>query len=74
MMKKVGKILHSMNLGPDVMHELAQVIKDTPALESAGVCPHVIAAVKETHSNTWRSTQGVSDIIENVIGSKPGDH
>ena len=70
---RVAKILHSMNLAPEVMHDLANFISEQPALDSAGVSAHVSAAVREPHSDTWHSTQGMPNVTATYVGSKPGD-
>ena len=70
---RVAHILKHMNLGPDVMHDIAKHISHQSSLSAAGVSSHVASVVREIHSDAWHSTQGMPNITTTNLGSKPGD-
>ena len=71
--EQIAAILKRLKYGPSVMHDIAAHIAAKPAFDNANVLGHLQALVKEIHTGTWHSTQGLEEVTNTSIGSKPGD-
>ena len=60
-----------------IPHKLQEVLQHADrarsTLDFQGMSPPVVEMLKELHTDTWFSTDGLSDVVETQLGTKPGD-
>ena len=70
--EQIARVSKMLGYGPEVLHELAVKLSEDSSFTRAGVPKHLNALVREVHSGTWHSTQGVFKVTHTDLGSKPG--
>ena len=66
-------ILKSVNMGPEVMEEFRMHLASGSFLIASGVSDHLNAVVKDAHSDTWFTTQGLEAPAATALGARAGD-
>ena len=69
----VASLLASLNLPPASMGRLRDRLQERPALETAGVSPHVAGVIAEGLTGTWFGTDGLREVAATRRGTRPGD-
>ena len=66
----VGERLH---LGPGLLHSLHQHLEDQPAVEQAGLSPHLQKVLQALHTDTHFHVGQQLDACRTSLGTRPGD-
>ena len=69
----VAYVLKSLNLPPDAMHHLAEMLKTGTIMEQAGLPLHLQQLLAEMHSSSWFNVNLSRKHAKTERGTKPGD-
>ena len=69
----IAQIVRAMGFGPETMHEITAVVRESSLMKDLGVSTVLADATAEAHMHTWFSTQGLATIVRARSGSRPGD-
>ena len=73
-MKKSPFLFKALGLGPEALHELADLIKsESAALKNMGLGDHAARQIEEAHSSTFYVYEGHDSLIETHRGARPGN-
>jgi len=66
-------VLHRLNLPPDTMQDLHQLLDERTALQQAGLSFTARNCIRAIHRNTHFWMQGQADVVATHLGTRPGD-
>ena len=66
-------VVKNMGFGPQAMHDLVDLIKHGAYMVRCGMSEHLDFVVRDLHSRTWFTTQGVGIPTSTEIGARAGD-
>ena len=69
----VAHLLATLRRPPASLDRLRTRLEDRPALEAAGVSPHVTGVIAEGSTGTWFGTEGLREVAATRRGTRPGD-
>eukprot|EP00435_Cladocopium_sp_Y103_P053648 s1600_g17.t1 len=69
----IGQMCQRLNLAPETLHELSDLLSQPSALHDACAPAHVQLLLQALHSDTWFQLGTQTDVVRTEIGSRPGD-
>ena len=69
----IARLAQRLDLPHETLHELYALLDSRPALEEAGMPPHLRNAVSALHVDTHFYIPGQRDTCRTAVGTRPGD-
>ena len=66
-------LVRQLKISPEAFQGVCDTLSEANVFTTIGIDPHLRAIVKEFNSVTWFATQGISEIVSQGKGARPGD-
>eukprot|EP00435_Cladocopium_sp_Y103_P007071 s4733_g2.t1 len=66
-------VLHRLQLPPESLHHLHELLRDRTALEQAGLSATARNSIRAIHQNTHFWLPDQNDVVATYLGTRPGD-
>ena len=71
--ESLDKLMQRLQMPPDALHTLHQILQEPSALESVGMARWEQRSIRSGHSQTHFWMRQKTDVVQTTHGSRPGD-
>ena len=70
---QIAALCSKLGLDQALGQEIIELARRGGVIDSVGASPHLMELLRESHCNTWFSTEGLDDIVRTDAGTRAGD-